>query len=341
MTATATSIASPASSQRKKTTARVIWYVAGRIGQAILVLWLTYTIVFVAIQLLPSDPITIFLSTDAPADPELVERLRSHYGYDLPWYEQYVRQLANLARGELGFSISTGQPVLVRIGEVVGSTLLLATTALVFGVLFSVAVAAGAYLVRASRLNALIVAIPSVLAAVPVFWLGIIVLIVFSFQLQILPLFPDGSLISLLIPAAVLAIPVSAPLMQVLLTSVRESGTLPFVQTARAKGLSPRRVFVHHVLRASLAPAVAVLGIVIGALVAGSVITETVFSRPGLGNVLLKGVIAQDVPLVQGLVILTTLVVVLTALVIDLLLPALDPRMLRGGDLTGVGRLGS
>jgi peptide/nickel transport system permease protein len=316
-------------------------YLAARAGQAVVVLWLTYTIVFVLIQTLPSDPVTIFLAGDAATDQTLIDRVSALYGYDRPWYEQYLLQLGNLLRGEFGFSLSTGQPVLTRIGDVVGSTLALASTGLLLSVLIAIGISAVAFLVDSPRLRAVIVAAPSLFSSVPVFWLGIIVLQVFSFQLRILSLFPDGSLLSLLIPALVLAIPVSAPIAQVLLTGVEQASELAFVKTARAKGARPLRVFWHHVFRASLGATTTVIGTTLGVLIAGSVITETVFARPGLGSVLLKAVISQDVPLVQGLVFLTTVVVVVTSLVVDVITPLLDPRVLRSVGTRGVSRLGA
>jgi peptide/nickel transport system permease protein len=334
-------IARPAAVRGGGGALRLVRYLALRVGQALLVLWLTFTIVFLAITALPSDPITIYLATDAAGDPALIAQLQSFYGYDRPLWEQYLLQLTHVAQLDFGFSLSSGQPVLQRIGDVVGSTLALASTALGLSIVIAVLVAAVAYLVRRRRAHAVVVAVPSLFSAIPVFWLGIVALGFFSFQLRVLSLFPDGSPQSLLIPAAVLAIPVSAPLAQVLLRNVEASTELAFVDTARAKGLTPLRVFRRHVLRASLGPAVAVLGTTLGVLIAGSVITETVFARPGLGSVLLDAVTAQDVPLVQGLVFLTTVVVVLVTLVTDLLMPLIDPRVLRGGDRTGVPRLGS
>jgi peptide/nickel transport system permease protein len=319
----------------------MVRYLAARAGQAVLVLWITYTIVFVLIQTLPSDPVTIFLASDAGADQELIDRVSALYGYDRPWFEQYAVQLGNLLRGEFGFSLSTGQSVLDRIGSVVGSTLALASTGLLLSVLIAILISAVAFLVDSPRLRAVIVAAPSLFSSIPVFWLGIVVLQVFSFQLRILSLFPDGSLLSLLIPALVLAIPVSAPIAQVLLTGVEQASELAFVKTARAKGARPFRVFWHHVFRSSLGATTAVIGTTLGVLIAGSVITETVFARPGLGSVLLRAVIAQDVPLVQGLVFLTTMVVVVAALVVDLVTPLLDPRVLRSVGSRGVSRLGA
>ena len=318
-------------------------YLAGRAGQAALVLWITFTIVFFAIQVLPSDPVTIFLASDAGGDPDLIAQVSAFYGYDRPWFEQYWLQLSNVVRGDFGFSLSTGQSVVDRIASVAPSTLALATTGLLFSILIAIAISAVAFLVDSPRLRlrSIIVATPSLFSAVPVFWLGIVVLQVFSFQLQILSLFPDGSLLSLVIPALVLAIPVSAPIAQVLLTGVEQASELAFVKTARAKGARPLRVFWRHVFRSSLGATASVISTTLGILIAGSVITETVFARPGLGSVLLRAVTSQDVPLVQGLVFLTTLIVVIAALVVDLLMPLLDPRVVRSVGVKGVQRLGA
>ncbi len=316
-------------------------HVALRIGQALLVLWITFTVVFLAVAALPSDPVTIFLASDAGGDPALIETVSRFYGYDRPLFEQYLIQLGNVVRGDFGFSLSTGQTVLDRIGGVVGQTVALATTALVLSIVFAIAVSFAAFRVPSGWLRSAIAGIPSFTSAIPTFWVGLVALQVLSIQLGVLSLFPDGSLLSLLVPAAVLAIPVSAPIAQVLLKSVQSASDLGFVQTARSKGAGPGRVFFSHVFRASLAPALTVVGLSIGILIAGSVITETVFARPGLGSVLLKAVISQDIPLVQGLVFLTTAVVVAVNLLVDLAHPLLDPRVLASGRGKGLVRLGS
>lgn len=319
----------------------MLLYIGRRVGQMIIVLWLTFTIVFFAILALPSDPVTIFLSSDSGGDPALIKQISESYGYDKPWYVQYFVQLSNVVRGDFGFSLSTGQPALERVGSVIGNTVELAATALLFSIIIAITISALAFLTNSIRLRSIILGLPSLSSAIPVFWLGIVVLQVFSFQLRIFSLFPDGSVLSLVLPALVLAIPVSAPIAQVLLTNVEQASDLAFVRTARAKGARPLRVFWRHVFRASLGSAVTVISTMLGILIAGSVITETVFARPGLGSVLLRAVTNHDVPLVQSLVFLTTLTVVLSTLVVDLLTPLIDPRVLRGATRRGVPRLGA
>lgn len=304
-------------------------YFARRLGQALLVIWLAYTLVFLAVQLLPSDPVTIFLSTDAAVDQATIDAMKAQYGYDQPLAVQYLSQLWGLLGGDVGYSLASGQPVAKRIGDVIGSTLALASSAFVLAVVLAVALVAGATLTRSAALRRIITNLPPLFAAVPVFWLGLVLLQVLSIQLGVMSLFPDGSFASLAVPVVVLAVHVCAPIAQVLLKSVTHVYEQPFIDVLRAKGASPAWVFYRHALKNAAGPAMTVAGITVGTLLAGSVITETVFARSGLGSVVLQAVTAQDVPLVQGLVLLTATAFVGVNLVVDLLYPLLDPRILK------------
>lgn len=306
-------------------------YITRRIGQALLVIWLAYTLVFLAVQLLPNDPVTIFLSADAAANPETIAAMKAQYGYDQPLLVQYFNQLTGLFRGDFGYSLASGQPVSERIGSVASSTLVLASSAFVAAVALAVLLVASATLVRQSWLKRFIINLPPLFAAVPVFWLGLVLLQLLSIQLGIMSLFPDGSFASIAVPVLVLAIHISAPIAQVLLKSVDNVHAQPFVDVLRAKGASPSWIFFRHTLKNAAAPAMTISGITVGTLLAGSVITETVFARSGLGQVVLQAVTAQDVALVQGMVLLTATAFVLVNLVVDLLYPLLDPRILKSG----------
>ena len=158
--------------------------------------------------------------------------------------------------------------------------------------------------------------------------LGLVLLELLSVRLGLLSLFPDGSFLSLAVPVLVLAVHVSAPMAQVLLKSTDQVYRQPFIDVLRAKGAPPAWIFFRHVLKNAAGPALTILGITVGTLFAGSVITETVFARAGLGAVVLQAVTAQDVPLVQGLVLLTAVVFVTVNLAVDLIHPLLDPRIL-------------
>ena len=304
-------------------------YFARRLGQALLVIWLAYTLVFLAVQLLPSDPVTIFLSADAAADQATINAMKAQYGYDQPLLVQYFNQLGQLLGGDVGYSLSSGQSVATRIGEVAGSTLTLASSAFVLAVVLAVALVAGATLSRSRALRRFITNLPPLFAAVPVFWLGLVLLQLLSIQLGVMSLFQDGSLASLAVPVIVLALHVSAPIAQVLLKSITHVYEQPFIDVLRAKGASPAWIFYHHALKNAAGPAMTIAAITVGTLLAGSVITETIFARSGLGSVVLEAVTVQDVPLVQGLVLLTATAFVAVNLIVDLLYPLLDPRILK------------
>ncbi|MER8026208.1 ABC transporter permease [Glutamicibacter protophormiae] len=303
-------------------------YIAKRVGQALLVIWLAYTAVFIAVQSLPNDPVTIFLNSDSAADPATIAQMKEYYGYDQPVIVQYFSQLLGLLRGDLGYSLSSGSEVSARIGEVVGSTLVLAGSAFMVAVVFAVALTAAASLARGPRLRNLLLNLPPLMVSIPVFWLGLVLLQLLAVQLGIMSLFPDDSFLSLAVPIFVLAVHLSAPIAQVLIKSVQEVGTQPFVDVLRAKGASESWIFYRHMLKNAAPAALSIAGITIGTLLAGSVITETVFARAGLGQLILQSVTVQDIPLVQGLVLLTAVVFTSANLLVDLIHPKLDPRII-------------
>ncbi|MET0453714.1 MAG: ABC transporter permease [Mycobacterium sp.] len=317
-------------------------YVLGRIGQAAAVLLLAFTVIFWGVSILPTDPVTIFVAKgEGYFNPDVVTQVKGFYGYDRPALEQYFTQLNHLLHGQFGFSLSSGQAVTDRIGSVIGETLKLASTATVLALIFAASILLLATTGKVEWLRTFIRSIPPLFSAVPTFWLGLVVLQVFSVQLGLFSLFPDGSLASLLIPALVLAVPISAPISAVLLKNAEATLALPHVNTARAKGGTPGWVIRKHVLKNAAGPALTVTATTIGALLGGSVVTETVFSRSGLGTVLLQAVSNQDISLIQGLVMLTTVVIVGANLAVDLIHPILDPRVTktqRRGFNTALGR---
>ena len=307
-------------------------YVTGRIGQALLVVLGAYSLTFVAIQLLPGDPITSFIAAnDLGFDEATIAQMKAYYGYDQGLIGQYLSQVSGLARCNLGYSITSGKPVTTELVDALGPTVQLSAVALVIAITLSGAIVTCAALSRSPRLRSAVQALPPLIASVPTFWLGLVVLQVLSFRLRVMSVFPDGSLLSLLVPATILAIVVSAPLSQVLLKSVTTALDEPFVKTVRAKGASARWVFARHVLKYSASSAVTIVGLMTGALLAGAVVTETVFSRPGLGGLLENSVSNQNLPLVQGFVLLSAVVYVVVNLVVDLLYPIIDPRVVTGG----------
>ncbi|MGU3500558.1 ABC transporter permease [Mycobacterium sp. C31M] len=308
---------------------QLLRYVGGRVVQAVVVLWLAYTLTFIAITLLPSNPIDMFAADETGViDPTTVEQMKLYYGYNHGVVERYLIELGHLVQGNLGYSMSTGQTVTHAIGDAVGPTLRLTGVAFVIAILIAVGIVATANLGRWQWLRAAVVTLPPLFAAAPVFWVGIVALNVLSFRLGLISAFPDGSLTSILVPSIVLGLPMSAAIAQVLLKSVDTVFASDFVDVVRAKGAGRHWVFWRHVVRNAAGPGLTVSGTVLGTLIGGAVVTETVFARAGIGRVLQTAVSQQDVSLVQGFILIIVGVYVTVNLVIDLLYPVLDRRIL-------------
>lgn len=304
-------------------------YIARRVIHAVVVLWLAYTLIFIGVSLLPSDPVTMLVGqlNEGSIDDSIVDAMKSYYGYDSGILARYFGQLFELATGNFGYSISTGQTVLDRISSVLPSTLLLAGLAFAVAGIITAVVAAIVYLVRPAWIGSVARIVPPLFSAAPPFWVGIIALQVLSFQLGLLSVFPDGSFFSNLVPAIVLGIPLSAAFSQVLIKSVDTTLDQDFIEVARAKGASEPWIFFRHVLKNATGPTITVAANTLGLLVGGAVVTETVFSRAGVGSVLEKAVASQDLALIQGFVLLIAAVFVVVNLVVDLIYPLLDPRI--------------
>lgn len=310
-------------------TRQLVRYVAGRVFQAVVVLWLAYTLTFIAITLLPSNPIDMFAADDTGViDPQTVEQMKLYYGYNHGVFERYFIELSHVVRGNLGFSMSTGQTVTHALGDATWPTLRLAATAFVVALLIAGAIVTTASLSNRRWLRASVVTLPPLFAAAPVFWVGIVVLNVLSFRLGWISAFPDGTFLSILVPSVVLGLPLSAALAQVLLKSVDTVLESDFIDVVRAKGAGRHWVFWRHVVRNASGPGLTVAGTVLGTLVGGAVVTETVFARAGIGRVLQTAVSQQDVSLVQGFILIIAAVYVVVNLLIDLLYPVLDRRIL-------------
>lgn len=313
----------------RRGSAQLARYIAGRLVQAVVVLWLAYTLTFVAITLLPSNPIDMFATDDTGViDPQTVEQMKLYYGYDHGVVQRYFIELSHVVRGALGYSMSTGQTVTHAIGDAALPTLRLAGTAFVVALLIAGAIVATASLTNLRWLRAAVIALPPLFAAAPVFWVGIVLLNLLSFQLGWISAFPDGTFVSILVPSLVLGLPLSASIAQVLLKSVDTVLDSDFIDVVRAKGAGKHWVFWRHVVRNASGPGLTVAGTVLGTLVGGTVVTETVFARAGIGRVLETAVSQQDVSLVQGFILIIAAVYVVVNLVIDLLYPALDRRIL-------------
>lgn len=315
-------------------------YLGSRILQAVGVLWAAFTVSFAVLYLLPSDPVSIAAGADAgtPVDAAAIEQLQSRYGLDQPVWVQYWHALSNAVRGDLGMSISTGQQVTDAIAAALPSTLVLAVTALVLAVVLGTALAVLATYTRLGWLRNLLLCLPPLGVAVPTFWVGLLLLQLFSFRLRLFPAFGDQGIAHVILPAVTLALPTGAVIAQVLATSLQTTWRQPFIEAARAKGASRLRIQTRHALKLSSIPAFTIAGVVVGNLLAGSVVVETVFSRSGIGRLTQTAVMAQDIPVVQGIVVFSATVFVLVNLAVDLLYPLIDPRITHGGTASGESR---
>jgi peptide/nickel transport system permease protein len=309
-------------------------YLLGRAGQALFVLWAAFTVTFVILYVLPGDPILIMLDARGEGlmvDEAEVGRLRAQYGFDQPIPVQYLTRLWHAVQGDFGQSVQLGKPVTEAILAALPQTLQLAALALLLSLAMGFLLAAVATYLRQAWLRNILLSLPALGVSVPVFWIGLLLLQFFSFRLGWFPAMGNGGPASLVLPAITLAIPTAASFAQLLAKSLMASWSQPFVTTALAKGARPLRVHLRHALPNAVIPALTMIGMGVGHLLAGSVVTETVFSRIGIGRLTEQAVKAQDVPMVQGLVVLSTLVFVAANFAVDLLYPLADPRIARGG----------
>jgi peptide/nickel transport system permease protein len=307
----------------------VTGYVGKRLAQAVLVLWAAYTLSFVLLSALPGDSVhNRIQNPEAQISPEAAKVMLEYYGLDRPLVEQYLHSLAGVFRGEFGYSLSSGKSVGLLIADALPSTLQLTGLGLVFGVLFAGVVAVLINYGPWRWLRSLTTAVPSLFASVPTFVVGIVALQYLSFRLHLIPSVDDGSVRALVAPAATLGLVVAAPLAQVLATSMRATRRQPFVHVLQAKGAGERYIFRKDVLRNSLLPVLTLLGLAVGELIAGSVVTESVYARAGIGQLTVSAVNTQDLPVVQGVVLLSTAAYVVVNLAVDLAYPLVDPRIL-------------
>jgi peptide/nickel transport system permease protein len=283
------------------------------------------TLVFSLIHLVPGDPVQAMLGESA--SPQDVADLRGRLGLDRPLYVQYAAFLKGVGTGNLGASLRTNQSVTSAIAERMPATVELAMAAMTFAIVLAIplgiiaAVRAGSSIDHAATTTALIG------ISVPGFWLGPLLAILFAVELGWLPVSGRGTLAHLVLPAITLGAPLAAVLARMTRTSVIEELRELYVLAARARGASRVRAVMHHAFRNSLIPIVTVLGLQFGAVLTGAVITETIFSWPGVGRLLIQSISFRDYPLVQGCILLIAVTYVAVNLVTDLAYGFLDPRI--------------
>ncbi|MCE3550988.1 ABC transporter permease [Pseudonocardia sp. RS11V-5] len=311
----------------------MIRYLARRVATAVAVLWAAYTVTFVVLYLLPGDPITTMAGgglDGEPLTPAAIEALKVRYGLDQPLVVQYAHRLGEALSGDLGTSIQNGQDVRAAILEALPPTVQIALGGLLVAIVLGGGLALAATYTSLRWLRQLLMALPSLAVSLPVFWVGLMLVQIFAFGLHWLPSVGASGFSALVLPSITLGLPMGALIAQVLAKSLTTVLDEPYVQTARAKGVGRAAIHLRHALQNAAIPALTVLGYVAGNLLAGTVVVETVFTRPGLGRLTVQAVGVQDIPLVQGIVLFAALVFVGVNLVVDLIYPVLDPRIAEG-----------
>jgi peptide/nickel transport system permease protein len=307
-----------------------------RIGVAILLVWAVASIVFLAIRLVPGDPAELLLSQGGVApDPATVAELHEQLGLDRPVLAQYFDSFAHLLTGDLGRSLQDGSPVAGEIGRRLPRTLELIGFATVLAVLIGIPGGLFAAIGRHGPLDRIATWLSAFALAVPVFVVGTLLVLLFAQTLRWVPAGgyvsladdPLGHLALLAMPAITIALGLSATVFRMTRAAVLDVTQRDFVRTARAKGLGQPRILLHHVLRNALMPVLTVIALHLGTLLGGTVLVEYVFNYPGLSGLLVEAVNARDYPIVEGVVLVISVLFVALNLVIDLLYAVLDPRV--------------
>ncbi len=286
------------------------------------------TLVFLALHLLPGDPAAVIAGERASAAS--LEAIREQYRLNDPLRVQYGHFLKGLFTGDLRQSIATGLPVGQMIGERYGATLFLAVSSLAFSVLFALPLGVIAARHKNGWIDRALLGVSLIGVSLPTFWVGPVLILLFSVKAGLLPMGGFDSAASVILPAATLGLALAAGLSRTVRVSVLEALSADFVRTAHAKGLSGRSVLWGHALRAALLPVISVAGLQFGVLLGGAIITEKVFAWPGIGTLLINGILQRDFPVVQGVIIVISATYVLVNALTDAAYGLADPRVRKG-----------
>ncbi|MFZ4841058.1 ABC transporter permease [Mycetocola saprophilus] len=325
--ASAAGLSAPAAGRGSRP--NLAWRIGARLLGALAVLFAVVTLTYFALKLVPGDPVLAILGGGgaAPSDAT-VAAVRAQYGLDLPVYQQYLNYLSGVFRGDLGTSYIFKRPVLEYLGPQIWPTLQLTLASVALAWLISLALTL--LTVRRGRVaDAIGNAVEVLFAAIPPFWIGIILLVVFSFTLGWFPVAGNADLRALVLPALALAIPLAGFLAQVTRSSFAEALDQPFVLSARARGASTTGVRIRHALRHALLPGLELSGWAVGSLISGAVVAEVIFSRQGLGRALVDAIVARDTPVVLAVVVFIALVYVVVNILVEILVRVVDPRLIR------------
>ncbi len=301
-------------------------YIGRRLLGAIPVLWGVATLVFVIMRLLPGDPAALMLSEAGGSAQEITE-LRAELGLDDSLITQYGRYLLRLAQADLGTSLFTQRSVVDTIGEQLLSTIELAIAAIAIATTLGVSLGVIAAAKHGTWLDTLVMAISVSGISIPIFWSALLLIWLFALILGWLPATGKGGVGHLILPAYVLGFASAGAVTRLVRASLLDVMEQDYVSTARAKGLAERTVLFRHALKNAFIPVISIIGLQFGFLLGGTVVIETIFSRPGLGHLLVNAILWKDLPLVQGIVLLVALIYTLVNLATDVAYAYLDPRI--------------
>ncbi len=283
-------------------------------------------IIFFVLRVLPGNPVQI-ITQGAPTTPGERQDIIAEFGLNKPVLSQYGSYLWNALRGNFGISFQTREPVASEIGAQALATAELTAAAMLLTVVAGVGLGVLSALFRDTWVDAAIRALSLLGSSMPIIWSGPLLILAFSFTLRLFPANGSGSLSQLVLPAVAIALVTSGVIVRLVRTSMLEVLSLEFVTALRAKGLSEPAIWLRHILRNALVPAVTLLGVQLGGLLAGAVIAETVFGRQGLGSLLVSGINNKDYPMVQAIVLIVATAYVVINIAVDVSYAYLDPRV--------------
>jgi ABC-type dipeptide/oligopeptide/nickel transport system permease component len=301
-------------------------YVTRRVVAILALTFGISVVVFLIIRLIPGDPAIVLLGTNA-GDPELVARLHQQLGLDRPIEVQYLRWIGNILRGDFGYSFGYQQSVDSLLAANFPATIQLTIASLGLSLVLGAAIGATAALKRNSALDTLAMGFALTCLSMPSFWLGLLLILGFAVKLPWFDVVGGTSLKGLVLPAVTLALGSAGFNARFIRSSVAQALTQKHVITARAKGTTRLHVLLRHVFRNALLPVVTVVGLQIGQLLSGTIVVETVFSRPGIGRLLVQAILSKDYLTVQAVVLIIAVIYAVTNFLVDLAYPLLDPRI--------------
>jgi peptide/nickel transport system permease protein len=315
-------------------------YFSKKIFQSLITIWIVLTISFILFRVMPGDPTSMYVKSGI--DPEVAAQIKDNYGLNLPLYQQYFVYIKNIVQGDFGQSFSFRKPVMEVIGSRLPNTILLAlsaqTLAIIFGVIFGTIAASH----RGKKIDVGLLGVSLFIYAIPAFWFGMVLLVIFGVKLGWVPLFGMETpglrdittwqhirdvLHHLILPTITLGLAIFGSYVMIMRSSLLDVFTEDYISTARAKGFDRKYIIRKHALPNAMLPMVTVIATSIGFIVSGAIQTETVFTWPGVGTLLLKALNARDYPLLQGSFIITSFAVVTANFLADIFYMYIDPRI--------------